>query len=433
MIGPLVLAALLIFANGFFVAAEFALVKVRASQLDVAISAGHRTARTARGLVDKLDGYLSATQLGITLASLALGWVGEPTVAAILVPLFHQLGISEDLAHKLAFAIGFTIISFLHIVVGEVAPKSLAIARPVGTAMFIATPMRAFYIVFYPALVILNASSNLLLRLVGIDMADTHQLAVPAEELRRIAEDSAAVGQITKGQGDLLSNVFTFSSRVAREIMVPRNKVLGLDLRLPREEVLKFALEADHTRYPVFDGDLDEIVGILHIKDVLVHIGDGAEIPDLRTLVRPPLFVPESMPAQRLLRTFQRQHTHLAVVLDEYGGVAGITTLEDALEELVGEIQDEYDEERNPVEETASGYSVVGGMLLADVESLLSLSEIESESSTIAGYLMEQLERVPKVGDQVELDGWTIRVTQVERRAVERVELVRATPVVGTA
>jgi CBS domain containing-hemolysin-like protein len=427
--GLLLLAALLIVANGFFVAAEFALVKVRASQLEVAISEGHSTAALARTMLDRIDAYLAATQLGITLASLALGWVGEPAAAAVLAPMFGAIGLAEATSHQLSFAIGFSLISFLHIVVGESAPKGLAIARPVGTSMFVATPLRVFYIVCYPALAVLNAASNLILRLVGVDPGDMHHLAVPAEELKRIAEDSAAGGQITKGQGDLLSNVFTFSSRVAREIMVPRNKVLGLDISLPRAEVLKYALEADHTRYPVFDGDLDQVVGILHIKDVLAYIADGEEIPDLRAVVRPPLYVPESMPAQRLLRTFQRQHTHLAVVLDEYGGVAGITTLEDALEELVGEIQDEYDEERAPVEETATGYSVVGGMLLADVESLLDLSAITADSSTIAGLLMEKLERVPKVGDQVALDGWTIRVTQVERRAVERVELVRDTPV----
>ena len=424
--GLLLLAVVLILANGFFVAAEFALVKVRASQLDVALANGNRSAGVARGLLDKIDAYLAATQLGITLASLALGWVGEPAAAAVLTPAFAAIGVPEEWSHKLSFAIGFSLISFLHIVVGESAPKGMAIARPVGTSMFVAAPLRIFYIVFYPALAVLNGCSNLLLRLVGIEPGDMHHLAVPAGELRRIAEDSAAGGQISKGQGDLLSNVFTFSSRVAREIMVPRNKVLGLDLSLPKDEVLRYALEADHTRYPAFEGDLDQILGILHIKDVLAYISDGAEIPDLRTIVRPPLYVPESMPAQRLLRTFQRQHTHLAVVLDEYGGVAGITTLEDALEELVGEIQDEYDEERAPVEETASGYSVVGGMLLSEVESLLSTGDIASDSSTVAGYLMEKLERVPKVGDQVELDGWTIRVTQVERRAVERVELVRA-------
>ncbi len=425
MIGWLLLTAVLIAANGFFVAAEFAMVKVRASQLDVQVAAGYRSAIVARAMVDKLDGYLSATQLGITIASLGLGWVGEPTVAAILMPLFHALDVPEDLAHKISFGVGFSLISFLHIVIGEVAPKSLAIAKPVGTVMAVAAPMRLFYGIFWPALVVLNASSNVLLRLVGVEPADHHGSTVQADELRKIAEDSAAGGAITKGEGDLLSNVFTFSDRVAREIMVPRNKVIGLDMQRPVADTIQFALEAGHTRYPLFDGDLDEIVGMLHIKDLLTHTQAGGTVEDLRPIARPPLFVPESMSAQRLLRVFQRQHTHIAVVLDEYGGVAGITTLEDALEELVGEIQDEYDEERAPVEETATGYSVTGSMLLADVEQLIDCGTIECESSTVAGLLMERLERVAKVGDAIDLDRWTIRVIQVEKRAVERVELIR--------
>jgi CBS domain containing-hemolysin-like protein len=291
--------------------------------------------------------------------------------------------------------------------------------------MAVAAPLRAFYIVSYPALFILNRSSNLLLRLVGVQPGDYHGGPVAADELRRIAEDSAAEGQITKGEGYLLSNVFTFSDRVAREIMVPRNKVIGLDLRQPVAEQTRFALESGHTRYPVFDGDLDQIVGMLHIKDLLIHNAADRSIPDLRPLSRAPLFVPESMSAQRLLRTFQRQHTHIAVVLDEYGGVAGITTLEDALEELVGEIQDEYDEERAPVEETLAGFSVAGGMVLSDVCELINVPPIESESSTVAGYLMDRLGRVPRLGDEVALGAWMVRVTQLERRTVERVELVR--------
>lgn len=428
MIGWALLALILLLANGFFVAAEFALVKVRSSQLDVQAANGHRTAARARALLDHLDGVLSATQLGITFASLGLGWVGEPAVAALLLPLLAAAGVPETLAHEVSFAVGFSLISFLHIVVGEVAPKSLAIARPVGTAMAVAAPMGMFYVVFAPALSILNRSSNVLLRAVGVEPADMHGVAVAAEELKKIAEDSAAGGQITEGQGTLLSNVFTFSDRVAREIMVPRNKVFGLDLSQPVPDVVRTALEAGHTRFPVWEGDPDDIVGILHIKDLLDAIARNEAIGDLRPHLRPALFVPESMSAQRLLRAFQRQRTHLAVVLDEYGGVAGITTLEDAIEELVGEIQDEHDEERAPVEEIAAGFSVAGATLLTEVAALTGVSVDDADASTVAGLLMERLERVPKVGDLLEVDGWTFKVTQVERRAVERVELLRPIP-----
>ncbi len=425
MFSSLLLAAFLIFANGFFVAAEFALVKVRATQLEVRAAAGNRSAAAARSILDHLDAYLSATQLGITLASLALGWIGEPTVAHLLEPVFARLEVSEELAHTISMAIGFTVISFLHIVVGEVAPKSLALAKPEAISMAVAVPMRAFYFLFLPALVVLNKSSNALLRAIGVDPGSEHGGAVRADELRQIAENSADAGQITQGESALLSNVFTFSDRVAREIMVPRSKVRGIDLRRPLDESLRFALENGHSRYPLYDRDLEGVVGVLHAKDLTARMMSGPPVKNLRELARPAIFVPETMSAQRLLRIFQRQRAHLAIVLDEFGGVTGVVTIEDTLEELVGEIQDEHDEERMPVEEIAGGFSVEGRLLLSELERLLEIPPIDTEAATLSGYIMENLGRVALLGDSVEIAEWVARVVQIDRRSIERVEITR--------
>jgi len=430
---PLIAFSLvLLVANGFFVAAEFALVKVRTAQLDPEIERGSRLAGSAKRMLEHLDGYLSATRLGITLTSLGLGWVGQPAVARLFAPLFAALDLPAGVAQALAVAIGFALVTALHVIVGQVLPKALAVARPVSTSLAVALPMRAFHLVARPAVVALDVASNGLLKLVGLPPAGSHGLAVPAEELRQITAESVAGGEITSDQGEMLSNVFSFSDRVAHEIMVPRPKVHGIDLQLPIDESLVQALKHGHSRYPLYDGDLDHVVGVLHLKDLLPHVIDGTTPSDLRSLAREPLFVPGAMSAQRLLQTFQRRRTHLAIVLDEYGGVDGITTLEDVLEELVGDIQDEYDVEQAWVEETAEGYVVDGGMLVDEVADLIGSDweAFDTDATTLAGYLMEQLERVPKLGDEVVLPGgWHARVSLAAHRTAERVELTRPKPV----
>jgi CBS domain containing-hemolysin-like protein len=433
MFSSIAIALLLIALNGFFVAAEFALVKVRASQLDLRAANGNRMAVVAREILEHLDAYLSASQVGITLASLGLGWVGEPAVAAALDPLFQLLSVPPDIAHHVSLGFAFVTISFIHIVVGEQAPKNLAIAAPEHVALAVAYPMRALYLVSYPALFILNGSSNLILRTFGIEPAGGHDAAVPAEELRQIAARSAQQGEITQGQSSLLSKVFTFSDRVAREIMVPRSKVRGIDLRRPVDEALSFALENGHSRYPLYDRDLDGVVGVLHMKDLMPRLRAGQPIKSLKELARPALFVPETLPAQRLLRIFQRQRSHLAVVLDEYGGVTGVITIEDTLEELVGEIQDEHDDERLPIETIDGGWSVEGRTLLSEIEGLLGIPPIQSEATSLSGFVMEELGRVAQVGDTVVIGEWAARVVQVERRAIERVEIMRAGETVAEA
>lgn len=426
----LLLTLVLLVAHGFFVAAEFALVKVRVAQLDAEIARGRKAAAVARRVLDRLGPHLGATQLGITLTSLGLGWVGAPAMARLLDPAFRVLRIAEPVATWIAALSGFALLVALHVVVGVVAPKSLGAAHPLSVSVALARPLHAFRVVAHPVLVALDATSGALLRLLGLEATGAH-VAVPAEELRQIAAQSVAGGELTSDQGAMLSNVFTFSDRVAHEIMVPRPKVHGIDLQLPIDESLAQALKRGHSRYPLFDGDLDHIVGVLHLKDLLPHVIDGTTPSDLRALAREPLFVPGAMSAQRLLQTFQRRRTHLAVVLDEYGGVDGITTLEDVLEELVGDIQDEYDVEHAWVEETPRGFVVDGAMLVDEVAELIGVEweAFDTDATTLAGYLMERLERVPKLGDEASLPGgWRARVSLAAHRTAERVDLERPVP-----
>jgi CBS domain containing-hemolysin-like protein len=428
MLGALLLAAVLVVANGFFVAAEFALVRVRSTQLDLAATAGSRSARVARGMVEHLDAHLSACQLGITFASLGLGWIGEPLFVLVLHPLFVRLGTSDATSHQIAFLVGFSVISSIHIIVGEQAPKNLAIMRTEATALFIALPLRAAYVLFFPFLWVLNTASNGLLRLFGVRVQTTHGVAMPADELKQVAAESAAEGQITEGERALVSRVFTFSDRKAREIMVPRTKVLFVDALAPLDEAVEHALENGHSRYPLVEGNLDGVVGVLHVKDVTRRIVRGQPIASLRDLARPALFVPETVPAHKLLQQFQRQHSHMAILLDEFGGVTGVCTIEDALEELVGEIQDEHDEEVAPIVPIANGYSVEGRVAVSEVIELLGVPPVEAEASTIAGYVMERLGRIAHVGDTVDLGDWRLRISLVERRTVERLEITRRRP-----
>jgi len=429
MIGWLLLTVFLVFANGFFVAAEFALVKVRPTQLDLAEADGSTIAPMAKSVVHHLDNYLSATQLGITLTSLGLGWIGEPAVAQLLEPLFHTLEVPEEYLHQVSFVVGFSLISFAHIVLGEVAPKSLAIARPVGTTLFVSWPMRVFHWLTWPALWVLSATSNALLRLVGIEPANTHALAVGSEEFVRMAVQSAKEGHISTQEGDLVSKVFAFSERVAEEIMVPRHQVRGIDLEDELLPQLVDAMRRGHSRYPVYEGNLDRPLGVLHLKDLLHRDWGALDATALQALMRPLLLVPGTLAAEKVMRRMQRRRSHLALVVDERGTVAGLVTLEDALEELVGEIHDEYDQEDAEIEARPDGtFGFSGSVLLPEVVDLLRVAGPESRAHTLQGWIMEVLERLPEEGDVVHLGDWSLTVSKIEGRTLERIEADREAP-----
>ncbi|HVS65400.1 MAG TPA: hemolysin family protein [Thermoanaerobaculia bacterium] len=406
-------ALLLVLLNGFFVAAEFSLVKVRTTQIDQ--HGETRSGRLARHMVEHLDAYLSACQLGITLASLALGWVGEPAVAHTLEPAFAALGLGEVWVHSTSLVIAFAIITILHIVLGELAPKTLAIRKPEPTSMGVAIPLFMFYKISYPAIWLLNGMANALLRLLGLEPVgedDAHE----EEEIRRLLA-SHQESRLTEHKRELLDNIFELSYRVARQVMVPRSEVVFLDTLASLEESLDVARKSGHTRFPVCEADLDRTIGLVHIKD-LFH---AKQVPKhLEEIRREIFFVPETLPLDRLLRRMRHEHQHMAAVLDEYGGVAGIVTLENVIEEIVGEIQDEFDAERPElVKVSESVYQILGSMLIQDLEDALAIDlGDERDEDTLAGVTLSELGRRARVGDRVTFGPLELEVLEVDRNRI---------------
>ncbi len=425
----LVLAFLLVLANGFFVAAEFAIVKVRSTQLTELADEGSARAKMARRLIRHLDAYLSATQLGITLASLALGWVGEPAFEHILAPLVERFGgASEVTARSFSAAFAFVVISVLHIVLGELAPKSVAIQKPVGTSLWIAYPLHWFYVLTYPAIVLLNGTSRAVLKLVGIHPASEHETAHSPEELRLILASSEKAGILSEENREIIEGVFQFSKRTARQIMVPRTDVVVLSVTRTIEENLETIRTTRHTRYPLCEVSLDHTIGLIHVKDLLLAQlrGPGRSLLELKREI---LFVPENSTVESLLSQFIESKTHMAVILDEYGGASGIVSLENITEELFGQIQDEFDRERPEIEPLGNGrYRVRGDYLIEDLADRLKIDVGEPEEETVGGYVAARLGREVMPGDRVELGDLAISVLEAERFRVYWVMVVTRTP-----
>jgi CBS domain containing-hemolysin-like protein len=415
----LILAFLFVLANGFFVAAEFAIVKVRPTQLAELAQAGSTRARMARRLTKHLDAYLSATQLGITLASLALGWIGEPAFAQLIEPLFESAGPRASMyAHTIATTFAFSIISILHIVFGELAPKSIAIQQPVVTSLWVAHLLHAFYVVMFPAIWVLNGSARAALRLVGIRPAQDIEMAHSPEELRLILAGSEKAGILSEENREIIEGVFQFSKRTARQIMVPRTDVHVLSTTKTIAENLEIIRTTRHTRYPLCDGPLDQTVGLIHVKDLFLAQlrGPGRTLLELK---RDVLFVPENSTVEALLSQFIEHKTHMAVVLDEYGGASGIVSLENITEELFGQIQDEFDRERPEIEPLGNGrYRVRGDYLIEDLADRLKMDLGSQEEETIGGYVQARLGREVAPGDRVELGELAIQVIDAERYRV---------------
>ncbi|UOR05564.1 hemolysin family protein [Hymenobacter aerilatus] len=412
-------------ANGFFVAAEFALVKVRLSQMEIRAQEGNRFAKLTLSLLHKLDAYLSATQLGITLASLLLGWVGEDVVVDIVLVVMHSLGYDMPLAaaHSIAIPISFGLITLLHIVFGELIPKSLAIQRAEATSLIIAAPLRGFYFITFPIIWVMNTISNAVLRLMGVAPASEHEVHT-TEELRLLLDQSMQSGELQNSEHELLENVFEFNDRMVKQIMVPRTKIAAIDINAPQDQVLEIAYSEGYSRIPVYEGSIDNIVGVLYVKDLLQLVRRGEPIVVSR-IMRPAYFVPETKKINRLLRQFQRKHMHMAIVSDEFGGVSGIVTIEDIIEELVGEIQDEYDNEVPVVEKVSENeYRVNTATPIPDANEYLPYPLPEGDDyETVGGLLNMIYGNIPDVGDVAVLDNYEFRVLQRSRRAVELVQL----------
>lgn len=412
----------LVLLNGFFVASEFAIVKVRGSQLDALIEQGHKGAAASRTVVAHLDEYLSATQLGITLASLGLGWLGEPFLAAMVEPAFAAVGISSPvLIHGFAFAIAFSIITYLHIVLGELAPKSLAIRKSLAVTLACSAPLKLFYLVFKPFIWFLNGNANFLLRHVfKIEPAGESELFHSEEELRLILAESEKADEVTSLGKEIVINALDLKRRIVRDIMTPRGDVVYLDLEEPFDEQIALALESRHTRFPLCREHLDDAAGLVHIKDLLALVHSGRK--DLESIRRDLLHVSEMMPLEKLLRFFLTNHAHLAVAVDEYGGAVGIVTLDNVLEELVGVIQDEFDTaEQDYREISESEFEVDGTHALYELEEKLDFKFGDAEVTTIGGYVTAKLGHLPSKGETIRAGDWIVTVTDSDTRRVLRV------------
>lgn len=419
-------AFLLVVANGFFVATEFAIVKVRATRLDELARAGERRAGAARKVVEHLDEYLSATQLGITLASLGLGWLGEPAFARLLSPVILALGLPETSVHPVSIAIAFSIITFLHIVFGELAPKSLAIQRAEGVTMVVAGPMRFFRFVFYPAIWALNGLAAWALRLFGLQPAGESELGHSEEELRLIVSAMRATGGVPRERLDMLERTLRLPQRTARDLMVARGDVVYMRADMTPEERRELATSAGHTRYPVVEEDLDSVMGILNLKDLFLRGTEVKAAPQIREVLREPLYVPETMRADMLLREFRRKRQHMAVVVDEYGGTAGLVTVEDVVAAVLGELQDEFATWGPSIVALPSGvFSIDPTTPLEDFARHFGVEIEEPEVSTVGGLIMVRLDRVPVAGDRVQVSGVDLKVEEMKGPKIVRLSARR--------
>ena len=424
IIWRLSLALLLVFANAFFVAAEFALVGARRTRIESLAEEGNTRARLARIAIRNLDHYISGTQLGITLASLGLGWVGESTLAAIIIQAFDGLPAPWDViaTHTVAGVIAFALITFLHIVLGELAPKSLALLFPETTSLWTAGPLIGFSKIFSPFIAILNGSANLLLRMVGLRPPTEVERVHRPEEIEMLVTQMYEQGALAEEPVEMIRGVFDLSETTAGEVMTPRTEIVAVPIDASVDQTAEIILDAGHSRIPVYEGSLDRIVGVVLARDVWRAQRDGQE--SITGLIRPLPYVPDSKDIEGLLREMQEQRVHMAVVVDEFGGTAGIVTLEDLVEEIVGEIRDEYEVEPPAIEEVETGEIFVNGSVsVFDLNERYDLALPEDEYTTVAGYVMARLGHIPVVGEEVQFAGGRLRVVSMDGRRVDRLAL----------
>ena len=424
------LALFLVAANGFFVAAEFALVGARKTRIEAMARAGNRRARLAESAIHRLDHYISGTQLGITLASLGLGWVGESTFAVLLITLFDSLPPPWDVVatHTVAGAIAFAIITFLHIVLGELAPKSLALLFPESVSLWTAGPLIFFARLFTPFIMLLNGAANLLLRSVGLRAPTEMERVHRPEEIEMLLAQSAEHGLLGEQPAEMIRGVFHLAETTAAEVMTPRTDIIAIPATMGLDEAADFILEEGHSRYPVFDGSLDRITGLILARDVWRAQRQG-DATDIASVLREATFVPDTNTVEQMLRHMQREQSHMAIVIDEFGGTAGIVTIEDLVEEIVGEIEDELDEVRQEFETKESGeVEFPGRTPIYEINERFGLTLPDEDYTTVAGFILGRLGRPARVGDDVEFEEGRLRVVSVKARRVERIALRIAPP-----
>lgn len=420
----LIVAILLVLLNGFFVASEFALVKVRRTRLTEFVRERRAAAGTALWLADRMNRSLSACQLGITMASLGLGWVGEPAVAHFLEPIFKYVGITSPvLMHTTAFIIAFTLITAAHLVIGEQAPKIFAIREPERMILWCAIPLKWFYVISHPLLVALSASTDALLRTIGLEPVSEHDSPHTEDELRVLLSSSHSHGEISRSEHRLINAVFEFDDTICRQIMVPRVDVEFLDVHDSFSQLFDQARLSQRTRFPVCDGSMDHVLGVVHVKDLFRLDADAAG--DIRTIMRPPRYIPETIRISKLLGHFQTTRQHLALVVDEYGSIAGIVTLENVLERIVGSVEDEFDlEPPDVVPDGPGNFIVQGSSPLEIVNRSLGTSLSSRDVGTISGLVTEKLGRLVQTGDRVDLDGVSAEVLEAKNSRAVRIRMV---------
>jgi len=426
---------LLVFMNGFFVAAEFSLVGARRTRIAQLAAEGSAGAKAAQHAILHLDSYIAATQLGITLASLGLGWIGEPAIGHLIEPIFeavlgHETAIT--IGRSISIAIAFAIVTLLHIVLGELAPKTIALQRPETTSILVARPTTWFLNIFRPIIYFMNAIGNAVVRLLGFDPVGGHSAVHTAEELEMLVHSSREAGVLQESEERLLRRVFDFSDIYVEEIMQPRVEVDALSLDMPLAELLERIATNHHSRYPVYKETIDNVVGVLLTKDLLDALvrqpqllTDKTAVLPLETVLREPLFVPGTLTVDKLLEKMQQTKTHLAIVIDEYGGMAGVATMEDIIEQLVGEVQDEFDTEASPIEDVGDVAVVDGLVSMTEATERFGDPGGEPLSTTIGGYISERLGRIPTMGDKVSFGDYDLFVGEMDGMRVSKVRFVR--------
>lgn len=425
----LVSIVLLVLANGFFVAAEFSMVSVRRTRIAELVARGQAGADAVQKAIENPDRVIAATQLGITLASLALGWVGEPALSHLIHPILGIFpnAISPELSHSISAGLSFVIITFMHVVVGELAPKSIALQDPENTSLIVARPTLWVEQIFKPAIWALNGTGNALLRLIGIQPASGHGLVHSVDELKMLVTASAQGGVVEAEESEMLHAIFDFGDMVVRQVMIPRTEVIGVEADTPLQEMIDLVTQSTYTKFPVYEESLDQIVGIAHVKDLLhaMHTPKQENIT-ARSIAREPLFVPETVSVSALLTHFRANRQHIAIVMDEYGGTAGIVTLEDLLEEIVGEVSDPFDLDAPEFQTLADGSFLIDGLsLIEEVNEQIGVQLQDPNYDTIAGFVLGKLGRMARIGDSVEGDGVRVRVNEMDGLRIARVSLSR--------
>ncbi|MCH1627263.1 hemolysin family protein [Ferdinandcohnia quinoae] len=425
------MVAILIALTAFFVASEFAIVKIRSTRIDQLVAEGNKNAIAAKTVISNLDEYLSACQLGITVTALGLGFLGESTVESLLHPLFELLDLDESFSTILSVAFAFLIITFLHVVVGELAPKTVAIQKAEGISLLVARPLILFYKIMFPFIWVLNGSARLLTGMFGMKRISEHDLAHTEEELRLILSESYKNGEINQSEYKYVNNIFEFDDRVAKEIMVPRTEIIALDKDKSVEEILTIMTSEKYTRYPVVDGDKDHIVGLINLKEVLTDFvtGTNSSGKTIEDYTRPIIQVIESIAIHDLLVKMQKERVHMAILIDEYGGTAGLVTVEDIIEEIVGEIRDEFDGDEQPAIRKVNDTTTIldGKVLIGEVNDLFGLNIDDTDVDTISGWILTEQIDVNQ-GDTISFDGYDFRIIEMDGHHIKSLEIKKTVP-----